>query len=121
MGSVTFNDKHLKQAIKTHGENVVKKFSADTFKEIVKTSPQKDTLSDSGKYRRTGTLRDGWNIKKRISGGMEIFNETFYAPYFEYGHRLRGGGIIKGAYLMSNAIDKMLKKYNLKATRKGGL
>jgi len=121
MGSVTFDDRHLKQAIKKHGENVVKKFSADTFKEIVKTSPQKDTLSDSGKYRRTGTFRDGWNIKRLASGGMKIFNEIAYAPYYEYGHRIRGGGIMKGAYLMSKAVEKMLKKYGLKATRKGGL
>ncbi len=119
MGKVIFNDERLKKAIQQHGKDVVKKFSADTFKEIVKTSPQKDTLSASGKYRRTGTLRDGWNIKKTLHG-MSIFNETLYAPYYEYGHRLKNGGIIKGAYLMSNAVDKMLKKFKLTATRKGG-
>ena len=116
MGSVTFNDKHLKQAIKKHGENVVKKFSADTFKEIVKTSEQKDTFSDSGKYRRTGTLRDGYNIK-RTSKGMQIFNEVLYAPYVIYGHRLRNGGIIKGTYIIQKAVEKMLKKYKLSAKK----
>lgn len=118
--NVTFNEKSLEQAIIKYGDNVVKKFSADTFKEIVKTSPQKDTFSPSGTYRRTGTLRDGWDIKKLITGSYSIFNEVAYAPYYEYGHRLRNGTIQKGAYLMSKAVDKNLKKYGLKA-RKGGL
>ncbi len=119
MKSVTFNDKHLKQAIKKHSDNVVKKFSADTFKEIVKTNPQKNTSKSGSDYIRTGTLRDGYDIKK-TSKGMEIFNEVLYAPYFEYGHRLRNGGIQKGAYTISKAVDKMLKKFKLTATRKGG-
>ncbi len=121
MAKVIFNEKRLKKAIGTYGDNVVKKFSSETMKEIVKTSPQKDTLSPSGAYRRTGTLRDGWNIKRRIKGGYVILNETFYAPYYEYGHRLRNGGIVKGAYLMSKAVDKTLKRYGLTATRRGGL
>jgi len=121
MATITFNSKRLKKAIEIHGENVVKKFSAETFKEIVKTSPAKDTFSESGKYRRTGALRDGWNLKKSIGGGMKIFNEISYAPYYEYGHRKRGGGIQKGAYLMSKAVDKMLKKFGLTAKRKGGI
>ena len=120
MGTVIFNDKRLKKAIKKHGEDVVKKFTADTFKLIVKSTPEKDTFSASGKYRRTGTLRDGWNIKSSIGGGMKIVNETEYAPYYEYGHRARGG-VVKGAYLMSKAVDKTLKKYGLTARRKGGV
>ena len=119
MGSVVFNDKNLKKAIDKHGENVVKKFSADTFKEIVKSTPHVGE-NRSGHYVATGTLQKGWSIKRKPSGGMQIFNEVAYAPYYEYGHRLKGGGIAKGAYLMSKAIEKMLKKYGLKATRKGG-
>lgn len=118
MATVTFNKKRLEKAIEKYGENVVKKFSADVFKEIVKTSPQKDTFSDSGKYRRTGSLRDGWDLKKKSNGGYVIINEVAYAPYYEYGHRLRGGGIMTGAYLMSNAVEKTLKKYGLTASRR---
>ena len=120
MGSVKFDEKSLKRAIEKHGENVVRKFSASTFKEIVKTSPQKDTISPSGKYRRTGTLRDGWDLKKTLTG-MNIKNTTEYAPFYEYGHRLPNGGIVRGAYLMSNAVEKTLKKFGLKAKRKGGI
>ena len=118
--TVKFDEKSLKKAIEQHGEKVVKKFSSSTFKEIVKTSPQKDTFSPSGAYRRTGTLRDGWDIKRLITGGYFIFNEVLYAPYYEYGHRLRNGKVQKGAYLMAKAVSKNLKKYGLKA-RTGGL
>jgi len=117
--TVTFDKKSLEKAIEKHGENVVKKFSASTFKEIVKTSPQKDTFSHSGAYRRTGTLRDGWDIKRLITGGYFIFNEVLYAPYVEYGHRLKNGRVQKGAYLMAKAVAKNLKKYGLTARTKG--
>jgi len=119
-GYVKFNHKRLKKAIEIHGENVVKTFAQSTFKDIVKSTPQKGTFSASGKYIRTGTLRDGWNIAKTVTGYM-IFNETEYAPYYEYGHRKRGGGVVKGAYLMSNAVDANLLKYGLTASRGGGL
>jgi len=119
-GSVIFDEARLRKAVKQHGQNVVKAFSASVFKDIVKSSPQKDTMSASGAYRRTGTLRDGWDIKKASRGYM-ILNEVKYAIYYEYGHRLRGGGILKGEYLMSKAVDKNLKKFGLTATRKGGI
>ena len=119
MGFVTFDEKRLRKAIEQHGENVVKKFASETFKVIVKSSPQKDTFSKSGSYRRTGTLRDGWDIQKRTKG-YRILNEVLYAPYYEYGHRTRNGGIVKGNYLMKKAVTKTLKKMGLKA-KTGGL
>jgi len=119
-GGITFNSKRLGKAVEKHGENVVKKFAASTFKTIIKISPRKNTLSASGKYRRTGGFVEGWNIKQ-TGNGYKIFNETNYAPYYEYGHRTRNGGVVKGAYTMSRSIDENLKKYGLTATRRGGV
>ena len=119
MPFVVFDKNFLDKAVEKHGENVVKDFSASTFKEIVKTSPQKDTVSPSGRYHRTGGLRDGWDIKSSLKGGYVIINDVAYAPYYEYGHRLSNGNVAKGNYLMSNAVDTNLKKFGLRADRKG--
>ena len=119
MGVKVYLDRRsFEKAIIKYGEGVVKTFSSRVFKDIVKTSPQKDTFSASGDYRRTGTLRDGWDIK-RNSKGYIILNEVKYAPYYEYGHRTRGGGIVKGNYLMKHAVEKHLKKMGLQARKVG--
>lgn len=60
----------------------------------------------------TGNLRRNWQATQveSIPGGcqVEIYNNTSYAPYVEYGHRNGGGyGWTDGRFMMTKAINEL--------------
>lgn len=65
----------------------------------------------------TGTLQNSWDISrvKKTSTGyeMEILNPTEYAPYVEYGHRIKVGGATvgwkEGVFMMTISENEMEK------------
>lgn len=72
----------------------------DTCKELAQRlirATKQRTIAD------TGTLRRGWNAgtvtKKGDKYEIEVFNDTPYASYYEYGHRTRNHrGWVRGRF-----------------------
>ncbi|WP_413627689.1 HK97 gp10 family phage protein [Fructilactobacillus vespulae] len=65
----------------------------------------------------TGALRRNWSSSGvRYSGSfasVDISNNLHYAPYLEYGHRLRNGGYYPGVFMLTNTlndVDKVFEK-----------
>ena len=59
----------------------------------------------------TGELRRNWNIGKVKRSGdslsIELYNNTEYAPYVEYGHRTRNGGFVPGVYMLEITLMEL--------------
>ena len=62
----------------------------------------------------TGTLRRNWKTKGfKIANGYQVtvLNQTEYAPYVEYGHRIvrnkKTIGFVKGRYMLTRATQKI--------------
>lgn len=71
------------------------------------------------KDKRGGTLRKGWDKEvRRTSKGykVDVFNDVYYAPYVNYGHRIvRHGetiGYVKGQYMLENSVKSTQEKIN---------
>lgn len=62
----------------------------------------------------TGELRRNWNsqgYETATSYDVEVFNQTKYAPYVEYGHRKRGGnGFVNGQLMLTKSELRLRKK-----------
>lgn len=62
----------------------------------------------------TGELRRNWNTESFESAksyDVEIYNQTSYASYVEYGHRTRGGGgFVPGKLMLTNGELRIRKK-----------
>jgi hypothetical protein len=75
---------------------------------------------------REGTLKKNWGISKITNDGgtwkVEVYNNTKYAPYVEFGHRATTGKYIgsigrrlttrwvSGRFMLTNAVDKVDKQ-----------
>ncbi|MBO7712165.1 MAG: HK97 gp10 family phage protein [Methanobrevibacter sp.] len=65
----------------------------------------------------TGNLRRNWNISSQLlPNGYEstVYNQTEYAPYVEYGHRVKkknGFGWVKGQYMLTKSEFETSKLY----------
>lgn len=59
----------------------------------------------------TGELRRNWNVGKVKRSGdtlsIELYNNTEYAPYVEYGHRTRNGGFVPGVYMLEITLMEL--------------
>lgn len=82
-------------------EDIVKDLAARALRKIVKTTPVD-----------TGNLKRNWkvgNVKKTgDTYEIEIYNNTEYAPYIEYGHRTKNGlGYVQGRFMMTIAVAEV--------------
>lgn len=64
---------------------------------------------------QTGAMRRAWTSTPiRRSGNKisaDVFNPLQYAPHIEYGHRKRGGGFVKGQFMMTNTVNRVEQQY----------
>lgn len=66
----------------------------------------------------TGALKSGWQIsrifqgKKRLS--IKLYNNVLYAPYVNYGHRIKKNGrmtgYVKGKFFLEKGLIELEKK-----------
>lgn len=59
---------------------------------------------------RTGRLRNAWVSRMHGSYESEIFNNTYYSIYVEYGHRVKihgkfTGTVVPGRYMLRDGIE----------------
>ena len=83
-------------------ENLIKKHGVFLF-----TNTKKLTPVDTGELRRS------WQLKyKKGDLYIQLYNNTEYGIYVEYGHRTRGGkSYIEGAYMLKKTFEKTEKKF----------
>ena len=100
-------------------EACAKELAARLLAKVIKRTPVGDysdtyDLEDDGENKflvmsdkQGGTLRKGWSTSEITKVGdtyqVEVFNDTKYASYVEYGHRQKPGRYV-------SAIGKRLKK-----------
>ncbi|MCH5205656.1 MAG: HK97 gp10 family phage protein [Oscillospiraceae bacterium] len=58
-----------------------------------------------------GTLQRGWTVENVVKTGntytITIKNPVYYAPYVEYGHRTKNGGIVEGKKMLTISEDEV--------------
>lgn len=55
----------------------------------------------------TGLLRGSWKQTPPSSNSVTIYDNVFYAPFVEFGHRTRGGrGFVAGKHMLKTAIEE---------------
>lgn len=77
----------------------------------------------AGSGKTGGTLRRNWYIENHVSVNgkeykIDVYNNTHYAPYVEYGHRTRNGnGWVNGRFMLTESenelrgqVDSILKR-----------
>lgn len=65
--------------------------------------------------RTGGTLRKGWYVTDvvKVGGSYEVYlkNDTNYASFVEYGHRIRGHkSWVDGRFMMTISVDEVDRK-----------
>lgn len=59
----------------------------------------------------TGNLRNGWKTRQPSMTRVEVYNNVEYAPYVEYGHRVKAHGkytgkVVSGQKMLHRAVDE---------------
>lgn len=83
-------------------ENLIKKHGVSLF-----TKTKMKTPVDKGQLRRS------WKLKyKKGNLYIQLYNNTEYGIYVEYGHRTRGGkSYVEGAYMLKKTFEKTEEKF----------
>ena len=69
----------------------------------------------------TGRLRGAWARTEPSGGTVEIYNNTEYAPYVEFGHRIVAyghdtGRFYPGTFMLRSAVDDLAANFQADAT-----
>lgn len=76
-------------------EDMVKELAARLLRKVIKNTP-----SDTGNLRRSWAV--GNVVKNGTTYEVEVFNNTEYAPYVEYGHRTANhSGWVQGKFMLT--------------------
>ena len=64
----------------------------------------------------TGRLRNSWARTQPSGDSVEVYNNTSYAPYVEFGHRQfvfgrDTGRITPGRFMLRDAVDKTAENF----------
>lgn len=94
-------------------ERATKNLAARYYAKVVRRTPV-------GQYddgRVGGTLRKNWTIGNVTKQGdiweVEVFNNTGYGPYVNYGHRTRGGrGFVPGKFFVEISENEIKQEAN---------
>ena len=94
----------LKDGQEKFTEDMVKKLAARLLRNVKQKTPVK-----------TGNLRRNWQVGKVIKKGneysVEIYNQTEYAEFVEYGHRKQGGkGWVQGRFMLTISEKELNSK-----------
>ncbi|MGG4449649.1 HK97 gp10 family phage protein [Brevibacillus porteri] len=102
----------------TLDERVVERFIRDFLMEMAMRSLRK--IKKRTPVGETGDLRNGWHIGRIEKRGnayhVEIYNNTYYASFVEYGHRTGKDltGWVAGRFMLTismQEIESELPKY----------
>lgn len=121
--------KRLQERLKTLERIDLDKFCRDASKElaarllalVIPATPVGQYPKSTGK--KGGTLRRGWTGNKNTGAKtyaqslevhkigdnyiIEVINPVEYASYVEFGHRTRGGGFVKGKFMLTLSEGKL--------------
>ncbi|GAP04887.1 HK97 gp10 family phage protein [Fructobacillus tropaeoli] len=64
-----------------------------------------------------GTLRGDWRLSKTDINAIQLSNNIEYAPFVEYGHRLRNGGFFPGVFMLRDTINDFEEKFQVLVER----
>ena len=93
----------------------IKQLKGELYDEVKKTMI--DFVGDVSSIAKaktpvdTGLLRNSWKRTGVMNGKVEIYNNTEYANYVEYGHRTRNGGYVKGRKMLHRSIVGMRSQF----------
>ncbi|MBQ7705879.1 MAG: HK97 gp10 family phage protein [Selenomonadaceae bacterium] len=66
----------------------------------------------------SGRLRGAWARSEPSGGSIEVYNNTEYAPYVEFGHRTRNGkSVVPGQFFLRDAVDESRAQFQADASR----
>lgn len=92
-------------------KSCVNELSARLLRKVKKRTPVGIYPKGSGKTG--GTLRRNWYVENHISVNgkeykVDIYNNTHYAPYVEYGHRTRNhNGWVNGRFMLTESENEL--------------
>lgn len=103
-------NKQIKKISREDKKKLCKDIATETASVLLRRVKQKTPVD-------TGNLRRNWSFKGQLlNRGYEVtvFNQTEYAPYVEYGHRLKtrnGYKWTKGHYMLTKSQKETLDLY----------
>lgn len=102
--------------------NFQKAVDADIVQEIIDLSlKQAGQVILAGVKERspvdTGQLRGDWRWAKTDINAIQLSNNIDYAPFVEYGHRLRNGGFFPGVFMLRDTINDFEEKFQVLVER----
>lgn len=102
--------------------NFQKAVDADIMQEVIDLSLKQagEVVLADVKSRSpvdTGQLRGDWRLAKTSINSMQISNNLEYAPFVEYGHRLRNGGFFPGVFMLRDTINDFEEKFQVLVER----
>ena len=70
----------------------------------------------------TGRLRGAWSRTEPAGGNVDVYNNTEYAKYVEFPHRIVAWGhdtgrIYPGAWMLRDSVDDLADNFQADATR----
>ena len=70
----------------------------------------------------TGRLRGAWSRTEPAGGNIDVYDNTEYAPFVEFGHRIVAWGhdtgrVQPGAFMLRDAVDDLADNFQADATR----
>ena len=70
----------------------------------------------------TGRLRGAWARTSPAGGSIEVYNNTEYAPFVEYGHRIVAfghdtGRVKEGVFMLRDAVEESRGQFVADASR----
>lgn len=98
----------------------IRELAMRVLRKVKKRTPVGEYPAESGKLG--GTLRRGWKIGEvQVVGSLyevEVYNNTEYAPYVEFGHRTRSGGWVSGRFMLRISMEEVHKQSRKVVERK---
>ncbi len=70
----------------------------------------------------TGRLRYSWQRTEPMGGSVDVYNNTEYACYVEFGHRVKyfgryTGNVVPGVFMLREAVDACADNFQADATK----
>ena len=70
----------------------------------------------------TGRLRYAWQRTEPLGGSVDVYNNTEYGVFVEFGHRVKihgkyTGTVVPGVFMLREAVDECADNFQADATR----
>ncbi len=112
MGRTEYTFDGLDQMEKNLSQMIEQKYPAEFKKMVLQIAYELQGAAKKNTPVDTSYLQDNWKVGNIIKKGneyyVEVYNNVEYAEPVEHGHRKKGGrGFVKGAHMMSIALNEM--------------